>query len=178
VSSAAGGSEVSRHITKVDHVAIAVEDMAAAMPLFRDVLGGQFIAGGDNLQTGVRLIHLMFPGFKLELMQSLRDDSILAPSMRRRGPGFHHMTFFVDDVLATVDAFSAVGLETTGTDVSSPNWSETFLRPRDSFGAMLQFVSTEREWDVPTRDFELEDVLAGRVHWRDFVPCLQHGASA
>lgn len=176
---ARGQSRVSDHITKVDHIAIALEDISAAMPLFRDALGGRFIAGGDNLQTGVRLVHLMLPGFKLELMQSLRDDSILAPSMRRRGPGFHHMTFFVDDIPATVDAFSTAGFETTGTDVSSPNWSETFLRPRDSFGAMLQFVSTEREWDVPTRDFALEDVLAGRVQWRDFVPCLQqgHGAS-
>jgi methylmalonyl-CoA/ethylmalonyl-CoA epimerase len=164
---------VANRIQKVDHVAIAVEDIGSALPLFRDALGGRFIAGGDNDDTGVRLMHLMLPGFKLELMQSLRADSLLAPSMERRGPGFHHVTFFVDDVLATVDAFEAEGFRTTGTDVSSEYWQETFLNPRESFGALLQFVSTTREWDVPTRDFAVEDVLAGRVVWRDFIPCVR-----
>jgi methylmalonyl-CoA/ethylmalonyl-CoA epimerase len=160
-------------IQKVDHVAIAVPDMAEAMPLFRDALGGRFISGGDNDETGLRLMHLMLPGFKLELLAPLRKDSIVSESLARRGPGFHHMTFFVDDVLATSDDFEASGFRTTGTDVSSANWSETFVRPSDSFGALLQFVSTTREWDVPARDFELEDVLGGRVVWRDYLACLR-----
>ena len=160
-------------ITKVDHVAIVVPDMAAAMPLFRDTLGGKFVSGGDNDGTGIRLVHLMLPGFKLELMAPLREDSIVASSLARRGPGFHHVTFFVDDVLKTVDALEASGFTTTGTDISSENWSETFLRPAETFGALLQFVATTREWNVPTRDFELEDVLAGRIVWRDFVPCIR-----
>jgi methylmalonyl-CoA/ethylmalonyl-CoA epimerase len=164
---------VQERILKVDHVAILLENMAAGVPLFRDMLGGRFIAGGDNLETGVRLMHLMLPGFKLELMQPLREDSIVSRGLETRGPGFHHMTFFVDDVLATVDALEEGGFRTTGTALSSPNWQETFLRPADTFGALLQFVATEREWDVPTRDFELEDVLAGRVIWRDFVPCVR-----
>jgi methylmalonyl-CoA epimerase len=160
-------------IQKVDHVAILLEDMAAAMPLFRDALGGRFLSGGDNDDTGVRLMHLMLPGFKLELMQPLRADSLVSRSLETRGPGFHHMTFFVDDVLATVDALEGDGFRTTGTATVSANWSETFLRPGDSFGALLQFVKTEREWDVRTRDFGVEDVLAGRVVWRDFVACLR-----
>lgn len=163
----------SDRIRKVDHVAILLEDMAEAIPLFRDTLGGRFIAGGDNDDTGVRLMHLMLPGFKLELMQPLRDDSLVSRSLETRGPGFHHMTFFVDDVLATVDALEGDGFRTTGTATDSANWSETFLRPSDTFGALLQFVATSREWDVPTRDYELEDVLAGRVVWRDFVSCLR-----
>jgi methylmalonyl-CoA/ethylmalonyl-CoA epimerase len=160
-------------IRKVDHVAIAIPDMAAAMPLFRDALGGRFISGGDNDLTGIRLMHLMLPGFKLELLQPLRGDSLLARSLERRGPGFHHMTFFVDDVAATVDALEADGFQTTGTDLSSQAWSETFLSPSASFGALLQFVATTREWSVPTRDYELEDVLAGRVVWRDYVACVR-----
>jgi methylmalonyl-CoA epimerase len=160
-------------IQKVDHVAIAVEDMAATMPLFRDMLGGRFISGGDNDETGIRLLHMMLPGFKLELLQPLREDSILARSIASRGPGFHHMTFFVDDVPATVKALESGGFQTTGTALMSENWNETFLRPSDSFGALLQFVTTARDWNVPTRDFALEDVLAGRVVWRDFIACMR-----
>jgi methylmalonyl-CoA/ethylmalonyl-CoA epimerase len=165
--------KAAERIQKVDHVAIVVPDMAEAMPLFHDALGGRFVAGGDNDGTGIRLMHLMLPGFKLELMAPLRDDSIVSRHLEQRGPGFHHVTFFVDDVLATADALQADGFGTTGTDVSSDNWSETFLRPSETFGALLQFVATAREWNVPTRDYALEDVLAGRVVWRDFVACLR-----
>lgn len=164
---------VTDRIRRVDHVAIAVPDIAATLPLFRDALGGRFISGGDNDDTGIRLLHLMLPGFKLELLQPLRDDSVLARSLERRGSGFHHMTFFVDDVLATIDALEVDGFTTTGTDVSSRAWSETFISPSNSFGALLQFVSTTREWSLPARDYALEDVLAGRVVWRDYVACMR-----
>ena len=164
---------VTDRIQKVDHVAIAIPDMAPAIPLFRDVLGGRFLRGGDNDETGIRLVHLMLPGFKLELLAPLRDGSILARSLASRGPGFHHMTFFVDDVPSTVHGLEQDGFNITGTDISSRAWQETFIRPSDSFGALLQFVSTTRDWDVPTRDFALEDVLAGRVVWRDYVACVR-----
>ena len=71
------------------------------------------------------------------------------------------------------DSFDAAGLRTTGTDDASEVWQETFLRPRDTFGALLQFVKTTRDWNTPTRDVALEDVLAGRVVWREYVPCLR-----
>jgi methylmalonyl-CoA/ethylmalonyl-CoA epimerase len=173
---AADGGAVADRILKVDHVAIALPDMAAAVPLFRDALGGRFIAGGDNDDTGIRLVHLMLPGFKLELMQPLRDDSLISGPLERRGAGFHHMTFLVDDVPATVDALEGEGFQVTGTSLASRHWRETFLSPRDPFGALLQFVDTTRDWEVPVRDFELEDVLAGRVVWRDYVPCLRRTA--
>jgi methylmalonyl-CoA/ethylmalonyl-CoA epimerase len=166
-------SALRDRIDKVDHVAIVVPDMAAALPLFHDTLGGAFVAGGDNDQTGIRLIHLMLPGFKLELMAPLREDSIVSRHLEQRGPGLHHITFFVDDVLKTVDALEGAGFATTGTDVGSSNWSETFLRPSETFGALLQFVATSREWNVPTTEYTLEDVLEGRVVWRDFVACLR-----
>jgi methylmalonyl-CoA/ethylmalonyl-CoA epimerase len=164
------------HILKLDHVGIAVTDIAAPVALFHDTLGGRFLAGGDNDETGIRLVHLMLHGFKVELLQPLREDSILARSIDAHGTGFHHMTFFVDDVLATAEALEDGGLRMTGTDVTSAYWKETFVSPADSFGALLQFVATTREWDVPTRDFALEDVLAGRVVWRAFVPCVRTGS--
>ena len=148
-------------------------DIAAAVPLFCDVLGATFIAGGDNDDTGTRLLHLQLPAMKLELLAPLREDSLTGPILRERGPGLHHITIFVDDLPATVGAFDAAGLRTTGTDDSSEVWQETFLRPRDTFGALLQFVKTTRDWNTPTRDVALEDVLAGRVVWREYVPCLR-----
>lgn len=165
-----------RPIGKVDHIAIAVTDMAQAGWLFHDVLGGQFLTGGDNDTTGIRLAHFGFPGFKIELMQPLRSDSMLAESIRRRGTGFHHLTFMVGNVSTTVDYLNAQGLPTTGTDLSSANWSETFLRPAATFGALLQFVSSELRWDVPNEGFTFDDVLAGNVVWKDYIACVRSNA--
>jgi methylmalonyl-CoA/ethylmalonyl-CoA epimerase len=160
-------------IRKLDHVAIASHDMAEAVTLFVDVLGASLVAGGDNDRSGMRLMHLQCGGFKVELMQPLRPDSPISPRLAQRGPGFHHLTFIVDDLVETIDALSAVGLPTVGTSLESPRWRETFLPPRATFGTLLQLVDTTRRWDVPTTDYAIDDVLAGRVEWRDHVDCLR-----
>jgi methylmalonyl-CoA/ethylmalonyl-CoA epimerase len=164
-------SPVAQRISHVDHVGIAVPSIEAAAPLYVDVLGGELLSGGDNLATGLRLVHLRFPGFKLELMESRRPDSLIAPWLERSGPGLHHITFFVDDIPRTVGALEAAGVRTVGTATASANWSETFLHPADTGGPLLQMVASARRWDVREEGFDLADVLAGRIIWDDFVPC-------
>lgn len=166
-------SSVADHIRQVDHVATALPDIAAAVPLFCDALGAGFIGGGDNPLNGLRIVHLQLPGMKVELLAPLREDSILSRGLAEKGPGLHHITFFVDDLPATIDAWAERGLTTVGTELAAPNWQETFLRPHDTFGALLQFVQTTRDWSTPTRDYALDDVLSGRVQWRDHIPCLR-----
>lgn len=163
---------VAQHIRTVDHVAIAVPDLAAAIPLYMDALGGTFIGGGQNPLNGLRIVHLQLPGLKLELLAPFRSDSLISAGLAERGPGLHHITFLVDDLPATVDAWAEAGLRTVGTNLSSPHWQETFLRPQDTGGALLQFVATTRDWTTPTTEYTLADVLAGRVEYRDNVPCL------
>ena len=80
-------------IRKLDHVAMAVPSIAETIPLFCAALGGEFASGGDSDDTGIRVVHLRFPGFKLELMQPLRSDSHLQRHLDEHGPGFHHLTF-------------------------------------------------------------------------------------
>lgn len=155
---------------RVDHLGIVVPSIADAVPLYRDALGGEFLVGGDNDVTGVRLAHFLLPGFKIELMQPLRDDSLISDFLARRGPGFHHLTTMVDDLPATI---ADLDFRTVGTDLSSPRWRETFLSPRDTFGALFQFVSTTLRWDRPAPGSTLPDVLAGRVVWKDWVACLR-----
>ena len=172
-ASPVGASPVAAQIRKVDHVAVAVHDLAPAVGLFVHALGGVLISGGDNEESGTRLIQLSLGHFKIELMQSLRDDSQIARHLKRRGPGFHHLTFMVDDVIETVSGLESLGLTVAGTDLSSINWRETFISPSATFGALLQFVDTPLRWDVPTTLYTLDDVLSGRIVWRDRVACLR-----
>jgi methylmalonyl-CoA/ethylmalonyl-CoA epimerase len=154
-------------------VAIAVESIEAAISLFGDAFGGEFLSGGDNDETGIRLVHLRLPGLKLELLQPLRVDSFLHRHLQDRGPGFHHLTFFVDDLAMTVTGLDSRGFRMTGADFSSSLWQEAFMSPQSSFGALLQFVETTLRWDVRPPNCTLDDVLAGRVVWRDYRPCLR-----
>ncbi|MFF5986479.1 VOC family protein [Prauserella flavalba] len=157
-------------VRRLDHVAVAVRDAETALALYAGVLGGRFVLGGDNDETGTRIIHLRLGGFKLELMQPLREDSLLARTIERRGEGFHHVTFVVGDVARTVDVVEAAGFETVGTELGNPTWRETFLRPRQT-GGLVQLVDTDRDWSGPVDGITLDDVLAGRAGFDGAWPC-------
>lgn len=168
---ARGLAEPASQVRRFDHVALAVSEAEKALELFVGLLGGRFVLGGDNDETGNRIIHLAMGGFKVELMQPLRPDNLLARTIDKRGEGFHHITMVVDDLEQTVDSFGAAGLELTGTDLTNPIWQETFVRPRDAGGGLIQLVTTDRDWGQPVDGIELDDVLAGRVEFRDAWPC-------
>ncbi|ANQ75631.1 MULTISPECIES: VOC family protein [Rhodococcus] len=167
------GLGTASQVRSVDHIALAVRDMAPAARLFADVLGATMVFGGDNDVTGVRILKLALAGFNIELMQPLRENSVLARHLDRRGEGFHHLTVMVDDVAQTVTDLGDVGLAAVGTDTSSNLWSETFLSPRDTFGALLQFARADDTFGVSNDEYTLADVLAGRVVWINQVACLR-----
>jgi methylmalonyl-CoA/ethylmalonyl-CoA epimerase len=158
-------------VRRLDHVAVAVRDAERAVELYVDTLGGRFILGGDNDETGNRIVHLSLGGFKVELMQPLRPDSALARSIDKRGEGFHHATMVVEDLEESVETLGGAGIEVVGTDLSNPTWRETFVRPRDAGGALLQLVTTDRDWSKPVDGIGLHDVLVGRVEFQDAWPC-------
>jgi methylmalonyl-CoA epimerase len=163
-------------IRQVDHVGIAVTDLDDAVALYGDVLGGRFISGGDNDETGIRLVHFILPGMKIELLQPMRESSLLADHLRKKGPGVHHITIMVDDVPATIEALAKHDLTAIGTSEPHPRWSETFLPPARTGGALLQFVSTTMRWDRPAHNYGLGDVLAGKVRWVDWAACVRPDA--
>lgn len=161
------------HFDRMDHVALVVPDLRAATVLYVDALGATFLTGGDNDDTGLRLVHLALGGFKIELIEAFRSGSLLAPWLEKHGPGIHHITYVVDDVDATARSLEADAVPVVGVDTSSPNWSEAFIHPHASGSALVQFVTTALDWGEPTEDFTLQDVLDGRIVWRDSIPCLR-----
>jgi methylmalonyl-CoA/ethylmalonyl-CoA epimerase len=152
-------------IRKVDHVAIAVPDIAEALALFAGVFGGTFLNGGDDEGHGIRTVQLALPGLNVELIQPISDDSYLQGHLERRGPGLHHITMLVDDLEAAVGELVAADREVVDTDMEHDDWKETYIRPRSAFGTLLQIVETGVDSDTPVEGIELEDVLAGRVVW-------------
>lgn len=154
-----------------DHVAIAVHDIATALPLFMDVLGGRFVLGGDDPVFGIRTVQLALPpGTKIELMAPLREDTQLTHFLRERGEGFHHATLLVDDLERTLADLERSGFEVVDTDTHNPRWQVTYVRPRSAFGTLLQVAQTTENWQDPVAGVTLDAVLAGDVVWYDERP--------
>ncbi len=154
-------------VRDIDHVAVAVESIEDALVLYSDVLGGSFVSGGDDDASGVRAVRVQLPGLRIELLQPLRDDTVLRAYLDRYGQGLHHVTMLVPDLDEAIAELEGAGFETTGTNRSRSWWMESYIRPKSGFGALIQIVETDERWDVPVPGLTIDDVLAGRAIWRD-----------
>src|SRR5947207_9823430 len=82
----------------LDHVGIAVKDLAAALAFYRDALGLE-IAAPEEVETQRVRAHFIPVGeSKLELLEATATDSAIAKYVEKRGPGLHHITLRVDDI--------------------------------------------------------------------------------
>lgn len=151
-------------VERFDHVGILVESVAEMLPLYRDLLGGEFLYGGDDLDHGVRAVQLVMPeGSKVELLEAVGEPArrVLA----ERGPGVHHLTFFVDDLHEKLAQLRSSGYSVTEVGGEGEGWLEAYIRPGSSGGVLIQLVQSNRDWNVPLEGVTLDAVLAGKVHW-------------
>jgi methylmalonyl-CoA/ethylmalonyl-CoA epimerase len=153
------------NVGKVDHVGIAVRSIREASRLFIDVLGGEYVLGGDDERIGIGTIQIRLGAFKIELMEPLDQSSFLQRFLDKHGEGFHHLTMHVDDLEQAIRELEGAGVEVVDTDLRNPAWRETFVRPKSGFGTLLQIVQTDTPgaWDEPVEGVTLGAVLAGRV---------------
>jgi methylmalonyl-CoA epimerase len=93
----------------LDHVGIAVENLAAALAFYRDALGLEIEAPEEVASQRVRAHFVPVGESKLELLEATAPDSPIAKYVGRRGPGLHHITLRVDDIHAAVAQLKARG---------------------------------------------------------------------
>jgi methylmalonyl-CoA/ethylmalonyl-CoA epimerase len=150
-------------VLSLDHTAIAVRSIQAALPLYRDLLGGQ-PSGFERIDArGFMWFTLRYPnGAQVELLEPVGSDGFLHKFLERHGEGPHHMTFIVADVRQAVERARAAGLRVVDEDYRDARWQEAFISPRSAFGTIVQLAQTslsaaEREahWsvaDLPASD--------------------------
>ena len=131
----------------LDHVAVAVRSIKAAVPLFRDALGGEFLMGGD-VDGRWRWAQFRFPGGgKVELLEAL-DEGFLSRFLDRYGEGLHHITFKTDDIEAAIAQVEANGYELVDKSLENEHWKEAFLRPSGAHGTLIQIAQSAHPDDV------------------------------
>jgi methylmalonyl-CoA/ethylmalonyl-CoA epimerase len=125
---------------RFDHVAIGVHEIDRAAVLFRDILGGESVAGWDVPDEGFRFAQFRYPNrMKIELMEPLGDSGFLSKFLARRGEGVHHLTFRVKDIESKLDYLRSRNIEPIHI-VMEDGWKEAFIHPRQAHGVLVQLM--------------------------------------
>ena len=94
----------------LDHIGIAVSNLDAALAFYRDALGLEIAAPEDVTSQRVRAHFIPVGDAALELLEATADDSPIAKYVAKRGPGLHHITLRVDDIVAALAQLKARGI--------------------------------------------------------------------
>ena len=96
-------------LTDIDHVAIAVRDLAAAIDYYQRAFGAEVEHREVVESDGVEEALLKVAESYIQLLTPIRDDSPVAKWMEKRGEGIHHIGYRVDDCAAALDRVKAQG---------------------------------------------------------------------
>jgi methylmalonyl-CoA/ethylmalonyl-CoA epimerase len=129
-------------IGRLNHVAIAVPDLAAAAAQYRDILGARVSAPEPQRRHGVTTVFVELPNTKIELLHPLGADSPLAAFLERHpAGGLHHVCYEVADILAARDRLVAAGARVLNEGqpmIGAHGKPVLFLHPKDFSGTLIE----------------------------------------
>jgi methylmalonyl-CoA epimerase len=129
-------------LSAIDHVGLAVEDMDAALAIYRDQLGMPLVHRETVTDQGVDAALLDVGDSHIELLAPLSPDTPVGKFLSRRGPGLHHVAYRVADVQATLDACAAAGLRLIDEHprIGIRNSRVAFVHPASTGGVLTEIV--------------------------------------
>ena len=139
----------------LDHVALASEDRRAGQQRYAGELGGEWVGGGAD--PGFWSEQVRFAnGMKVELLEPLNveQNDFLRRFLDRNGPGPHHLTFKVADIVGALELVESAGYRPVSVNLENEHWKEAFLHPKDAPGVVVQIAqsSADGDWGVPIPD--------------------------
>jgi methylmalonyl-CoA/ethylmalonyl-CoA epimerase len=129
-------------IGRLNHVAIAVPDLAAAAAQYRDTLGARVGAPRDEPDHGVTVVFIDLPNTRIELLTPLGTASPIAGFLEKSpAGGIHHVCYEVEDILAARDRLKAAGARVLGSGepkIGAHGKPVLFLHPKDFNGCLVE----------------------------------------
>jgi len=129
-------------IGRLNHVAIAVPDLAAAARLYSETLGAEVSSPVPQPDHGVTVVFVNLPNTKIELLESLGENSPVAAFLGRNpAGGIHHICYEVPDILAARDRLVAAGARVLGDGepkIGAHGKPVLFLHPKDFLGSLVE----------------------------------------
>jgi methylmalonyl-CoA/ethylmalonyl-CoA epimerase len=129
-------------IGRLNHVAIAVKDIAAASETYRNVLGAEVSDPIAQPDHGVTVVFIQLPNTKIELLEPLGASSPIAKFLEKNPDGgMHHVCYEVDDIIAARDRLKATGARVIGDGnpkTGAHGKPVLFLHPKDFNGTLVE----------------------------------------
>jgi len=126
----------------LNHVAIAVPDLAAASKLYKETMGGDVSEPVDQPDHGVTTVFVSLPNTKIELLHPLGDNSPIARFLERnKDGGIHHICYEVDDIHAAKAKLVEEGARILGDGepkIGAHGKPVLFLHPKDFCGTLVE----------------------------------------
>ena len=129
-------------IGRLNHVAIAVKDLAKATAVYEHTLGATVTAPLPQPEHGVTVVFINLPNTKIELLEPLGANSPIAKFLEKNADGgIHHVCYEVDDILAARDRLKADGARVLGDGtpkIGAHGKPVLFLHPKDFCGTLVE----------------------------------------
>jgi methylmalonyl-CoA/ethylmalonyl-CoA epimerase len=127
---------------RLNHVAIAVPDLAAASATYRDTLAARVSQPQELPEHGVRVVFVDLGNTKVELLEPLGEDSPIAGFLERfPSGGMHHICYEVADIDAAAERLKAQGARVLGDGrpkTGAHGKPVLFLHPKDFSGTLVE----------------------------------------
>jgi methylmalonyl-CoA/ethylmalonyl-CoA epimerase len=127
-------------ITKVNHVAIVVEDMQESLAFWRDALGLDLHELRDVPAEASQVAFLPLAGAEIELVRPTTEESGIARYLAKRGEGMHHICLEVDDLPAMLAQLKARGVRLINEEprAAADGKQYAFIHPESSSGVLVE----------------------------------------
>ena len=124
---------------RLEHLGIAVADLASAEKIFGDVLNVKPYKREEVADEGVITSFFQTGDSKVELLESTTDDGPIARHIAKRGPGLHHVAFLVDDLESEMARLEQEGYRVvSGPKNGADNKRIAFLHPSDTAKVLVE----------------------------------------
>ena len=129
-------------LTEIDHVAIAVADLEAAIDYYQRAFGATVDHREVVESDGVEEALLKVAESYVQLLTPIRDDSPVAKYLEKKGEGIHHIGYRVDDCAAALEAVKAQGgrVIDEAPRPGSRGTTVAFVHPKAAFGTLIELV--------------------------------------
>lgn len=127
---------------RIDHVALVVPDLDQALELYRETFGLEPTFREHNEEQGIEEAGFVVGDAHVDLLSSIRPDSVIAGFLLKRGPGLHHIGLEVEDLDACLEQVRERGLRLTGNEPRQGTGGSriAFIHPKNLLGTMLELV--------------------------------------
>ncbi len=132
-------------MAKIDHIGIAVNDLDAAIPFFRDHLNLTLKETKELPDRGLKIAFFQVGETLVELLAPLSEDSQISKFLAKKGEGIHHIAFTTPDIKGHMDDLTEAGVRmaTPEVTIGAEGFPIAFLHPKFSHGVLTELIEKD-----------------------------------